>query len=147
MNPATASSGTTLSSTSPTNTIKPAHSDALRGDKAMGELQTMNQLSGSRIQKSHNLSAPVINGYDSSIAADNNLLEEFHRGSMYFGTENSSVITTQIGAVAHLPCTIHFLHGEGAVSTPEDYFFFCDAVSVTTRKSTFHPGLDGMRMR
>lgn len=34
---------------------------------------------------------------------------------MYFGTENSTVVTTQIGATAHVPCTVHHI-GEGVVS-------------------------------
>ncbi|XP_062131113.1 ecdysone-induced protein 74EF isoform X6 [Drosophila sulfurigaster albostrigata] len=33
---------------------------------------------------------------------------------MYFGTENSTVVTTQIGATAHVPCTVHHI-GEGVL--------------------------------
>lgn len=44
-----------------------------------------------------------------------NTLDEFYKEPMYFGTDNSTVITTQIGANAHLPCTIHHI-GEGVVS-------------------------------
>lgn len=34
---------------------------------------------------------------------------------MHFGTENSTVVTTQIGATAHIPCTVHHI-GDGVVS-------------------------------
>lgn len=44
-----------------------------------------------------------------------NQLEDIYNAPMYFGTENSTIITTQIGATAHLPCTIHHI-GEGVVS-------------------------------
>lgn len=44
-----------------------------------------------------------------------NTLDEYYKEPMYFGTENSTVITTQIGANAHLPCAIHNI-GEGVVS-------------------------------
>lgn len=46
---------------------------------------------------------------------DDNQLEDMYNAPMYFGTKNSTVITTQIGATAHLPCTIHYI-GEGVVS-------------------------------
>lgn len=46
---------------------------------------------------------------------EHNSLEELYKEPMYFGTENSSTITTQIGANAHLPCIIHHI-GEGVVS-------------------------------
>lgn len=39
---------------------------------------------------------------------------------MYFGTENSTVVTTQIGATAHVPCTVHHI-GEGVVSKYTHY--------------------------
>lgn len=45
---------------------------------------------------------------------DENYFELF-RTPMRFGTENHTVITTQIGATAHIPCTIHHI-GEGVVS-------------------------------
>lgn len=44
-----------------------------------------------------------------------NTLDEYYKEPMYFGTENSTTVTTQIGANAHLPCTIHHI-GEGVVS-------------------------------
>lgn len=40
--------------------------------------------------------------------------EDIYKSPMYFGTENSTVITTQIGATAHIPCTIHNI-GDGVV--------------------------------
>jgi hypothetical protein len=47
---------------------------------------------------------------------DDDLLELINsREPMYFGTENSTVVTTQIGATAHIPCTIHNI-GDGVVS-------------------------------
>lgn len=45
---------------------------------------------------------------------DHNSLVEY-KEPMYFGTENSTTITTQVGANAHLPCIIHHI-GEGVVS-------------------------------
>lgn len=48
---------------------------------------------------------------------EDNQLEDIYNAPMYFGTENSTRITTQIGATAHLPCTIHHI-GEGVVSFP-----------------------------
>lgn len=53
---------------------------------------------------------------------NNNMLEDIYKAPMYFGTENSTIITTQIGATAHLPCTIHHI-GEGVVSSLFKCFF------------------------
>lgn len=55
-------------------------------------------------------------GGDAKEHLDHNSLDELYKEPMYFGTENSTTITTQIGANAHLPCTIHHI-GEGVVST------------------------------
>lgn len=44
-----------------------------------------------------------------------NTLDEYYKEPMYFGTENSTTVNTQIGANAHLPCTVHHI-GEGVVS-------------------------------
>lgn len=44
-----------------------------------------------------------------------NTLDEYYREPMYFGTENSTTVNTQIGATAHLPCSVHNI-GEGVVS-------------------------------
>lgn len=51
---------------------------------------------------------------------EDNQLEDIYNAPMYFGTENSTRITTQIGATAHLPCTIHHI-GEGVVSVSFTY--------------------------
>lgn len=56
----------------------------------------------------------VSNDMSVSDSVDENLLELYNT-PMYFGTENSTVVTVQAGAVAHLPCTIHHI-GEGVVS-------------------------------
>lgn len=64
-------------------------------------------------------SATLIHDLDNNNTVDghfqHNTLDEFYKEPMYFGTENSTVITTQIGANAHLPCAIHNI-GEGVVS-------------------------------
>lgn len=51
----------------------------------------------------------------SGASLSDNLLEEFYRTPMFFGTENLTMVTTQVGATAFLPCRIHFI-GEGVVS-------------------------------
>lgn len=69
---------------------------------------------------------------------DENYFELF-RTPMRFGTENHTVITTQIGATAHIPCTIHHI-GEGVVSAfwefPINLFAFkiCGLWNVFFRK-------------
>lgn len=47
--------------------------------------------------------------------SDNMLLEEFYRTPMSFGTENLTLVTTQVGATAFLPCRVHYI-GDGVVS-------------------------------
>lgn len=54
---------------------------------------------------------------------NHNTLDEYYKEPMYFGTQNSTEITTQIGANAHLPCTIHHI-GEGVVSIQQHFFNF-----------------------
>lgn len=121
----TNSTSTSLTSGMVTNRISSSAtvsgpSVSLHSHKRNGDLVAMSQLSATEIQKSHNLSAPSIGGDDTSLA-DNNLLDEMHKGSMYFGTRNASEVTTQRGTTAYLPCSIHFLHGGGMVSTlPEE---------------------------
>lgn len=51
------------------------------------------------------------------------ILDDIYKTPMYFGTENSTVITTQIGATAHIPCTIHHI-GDGVVNIILLIFFF-----------------------
>lgn len=55
-----------------------------------------------------------------SDSVDDNLLDIYNT-PMHFGTKNSSEITVQAGAVAHLPCTVHQL-GEGVVSISQTFF-------------------------
>uniref|UniRef100_A0A1B0CZ17 Uncharacterized protein n=1 Tax=Phlebotomus papatasi TaxID=29031 RepID=A0A1B0CZ17_PHLPP len=55
---------------------------------------------------------------------DTNTLEEFFRQPMSFGTENLTLITTQVGATAHIPCVVHFI-GDGVVSTFFSIPFAC----------------------
>lgn len=58
---------------------------------------------------------PPLGQGNSDANLDHNSLDELYKEPMYFGTENSTTITTQIGANAHLPCVIHHI-GEGVVS-------------------------------
>lgn len=60
--------------------------------------------------------AKLVSNKDMSVSesVDENLLELYNM-PMFFGTENSTTVTVQAGAVAHLPCTIHHI-GEGVVS-------------------------------
>ncbi|KAH8306914.1 hypothetical protein KR044_000974 [Drosophila immigrans] len=53
---------------------------------------------------------------------------------MYFGTENSTVVTTQIGATAHVPCTVHHI-GEGVVSWIRKKDYHLLTVGLTTYSS------------
>lgn len=57
---------------------------------------------------------PVENHLEAGNGLDGSL--DLFGTPMYFGTENSTVVTTQIGATAHVPCTVHHI-GEGVVST------------------------------
>ncbi|XP_073811969.1 defective proboscis extension response 13 isoform X2 [Musca autumnalis] len=53
---------------------------------------------------------------------------------MYFGTENSTVITTQVGATALIPCTVHQI-GEGLVSWIRKKDYHLLTVGLTTYSS------------
>ncbi|XP_017839984.1 uncharacterized protein LOC108597779 isoform X2 [Drosophila busckii] len=53
---------------------------------------------------------------------------------MYFGTENSTLVTTQIGATAHVPCTVHHI-GEGVVSWIRKKDYHLLTVGLTTYSS------------
>uniref|UniRef100_A0A336KTQ7 CSON007914 protein n=1 Tax=Culicoides sonorensis TaxID=179676 RepID=A0A336KTQ7_CULSO len=70
-----------------------------------------------------------------SESVDESLLDLYNT-PMYFGTENSSVVTVQAGAVAHLPCTIHHI-GEGVVSwlRRKDETYHLLTVALTTYSS------------
>lgn len=43
-----------------------------------------------------------------------NVLEEFYRTPMSFGTDNLTMVTSQVGATAFLPCRVHYI-GDGVV--------------------------------
>ncbi|CAO1303561.1 unnamed protein product [Diamesa tonsa] len=64
---------------------------------------------------------------------DENYFELF-RTPMKFGTENSTIVTTQIGAIAHIPCTIHHI-GEGVVSWIRRKDYHLLTVGLTTYSS------------
>ncbi|XP_037924959.1 uncharacterized protein LOC119660463 isoform X2 [Hermetia illucens] len=74
----------------------------------------------------------------SSITEDNlnkeTAYEDIYKSPMYFGTENSTVITTQIGATAHIPCTIHNI-GDGVVSWIRRKDYHLLTVGLTTYSS------------
>lgn len=57
------------------------------------------------------------------VDADHNSLDGLFKEPMYFGTENSTTIMTQVGANAHLPCIVHHI-GEGVVSFAKFTHFF-----------------------
>lgn len=52
---------------------------------------------------------------------ENMQLESLYKSRMYFGTSNSTTITSQVGSTAHLPCTVHNI-GEGVVSK---FYLYC----------------------
>ncbi|XP_063698189.1 uncharacterized protein LOC134829122 [Culicoides brevitarsis] len=70
-----------------------------------------------------------------SESVDESLLDLYNT-PMYFGTENSTVVMVQAGAVAHLPCTIHHI-GEGVVSwlRRKDETYHLLTVALTTYSS------------
>lgn len=43
-------------------------------------------------------------------------LLKYYKTPMQFHTENSTVVTSQVGSTAHIPCRIHHI-GEGVVSS------------------------------
>ncbi|XP_046809989.1 zwei Ig domain protein zig-8-like [Lucilia cuprina] len=53
---------------------------------------------------------------------------------MYFGTENSTVVATQIGATAHIPCVVHHI-GECVVSWIRKKDYHLLTVGLTTYSS------------
>lgn len=69
----------------------------------------------------HSESSSKSNVLSISESVDESLLDLYNT-PMYFGTENSTVVTVQAGAVAHLPCTIHHI-GEGVVSEIHFLYF------------------------
>ncbi|XP_054737717.1 uncharacterized protein LOC129244126 [Anastrepha obliqua] len=70
----------------------------------------------------------------SSAEVSNAGLDEIYAAPMYFGTENSTVVTTQIGATAHIPCTVHHI-GDGVVSWIRKKDYHLLTVGLTTYSS------------
>ncbi|XP_012154852.1 ras guanine nucleotide exchange factor V [Ceratitis capitata] len=80
----------------------------------------------------HNSLADAAQG--SSAESMNGALDELYAAPMYFGTENSTVVTTQIGASAHIPCTVHHI-GDGVVSWIRKKDYHLLTVGLTTYSS------------
>lgn len=77
-----------------------------------------------------------------SESVDESLLDLYNT-PMYFGTENSTVVTVQAGAVAHLPCTIHHI-GEGVVRKTKTCINKTFTQNFTTNRC---PGCDARMKR
>ncbi|XP_067632630.1 uncharacterized protein dpr13 isoform X2 [Eurosta solidaginis] len=77
----------------------------------------------------HNSLDEVIQGS----SAESNL-DDIYAAPMYFGTENSTVVTTQIGATAHMPCTVHHI-GDSVVSWIRKKDYHLLTVGLTTYSS------------
>ncbi|XP_017461949.1 PREDICTED: uncharacterized protein LOC108355287 isoform X2 [Rhagoletis zephyria] len=80
----------------------------------------------------HNSLGEVAQG--SSAESANVGLDEIYAAPMYFGTENSTVVTTQIGATAHIPCSVHNI-GDGVVSWIRKKDYHLLTVGLTTYSS------------
>ncbi|XP_043644073.1 uncharacterized protein LOC122613767 [Drosophila teissieri] len=76
---------------------------------------------------------PVENHLEASNGIEGGM-ESLFGTPMYFGTENSTVVTTQIGATAHVPCTVHHI-GEGVVSWIRKKDYHLLTVGLTTYSS------------
>ncbi|KAH8277756.1 hypothetical protein KR018_005091 [Drosophila ironensis] len=76
---------------------------------------------------------PVENHLEATNGIDGGV-ESVFGTPMYFGTENSTVVTTQIGATAHVPCTVHHI-GEGVVSWIRKKDYHLLTVGLTTYSS------------
>ncbi|KAH8331703.1 hypothetical protein KR074_010186 [Drosophila pseudoananassae] len=76
---------------------------------------------------------PVENHLEAANGLDGGV-ESVFGTPMYFGTENSTVVTTQIGATAHVPCTVHHI-GEGVVSWIRKKDYHLLTVGLTTYSS------------
>ncbi|XP_017049962.1 uncharacterized protein LOC108094040 [Drosophila ficusphila] len=77
---------------------------------------------------------PVENHLEAGNGIEGGGLENLFGTPMYFGTENSTVVTTQIGATAHVPCTVHHI-GEGVVSWIRKKDYHLLTVGLTTYSS------------
>uniref|UniRef100_A0A182P5X6 Uncharacterized protein n=1 Tax=Anopheles epiroticus TaxID=199890 RepID=A0A182P5X6_9DIPT len=60
-------------------------------------------------------SGPGLSNYFEQ-GSDSEELLKYYKMPMQFGTENYTLVTSQIGSTAHVPCRIHHI-GEGVVST------------------------------
>ncbi|XP_055379824.1 myosin-G heavy chain [Condylostylus longicornis] len=119
------------------------------------ELSSSNKIYGESLV--NNISSPIDNALENSDSNNNNnnnlvnnnsnnvnkqqqqqtdasLLDEMYNTPMYFGTENNTVITTQIGATAHMPCAIHHI-GDGVVSWIRRKDYHLLTVGLTTYNS------------
>lgn len=63
-------------------------------------------------RKSNNL---LTHEKENFVTETDDMQDIYNYTPMYFGTVNSTVVATQIGATAHLPCIIHHI-GDGVVS-------------------------------
>ncbi|XP_031626478.1 uncharacterized protein LOC116342847 [Contarinia nasturtii] len=81
------------------------------------------------IHENDNSSSSNIDGH-----FNHNTLDEYYKEPMYFGTENSTTVNTQIGATAHLECKVHNI-GEGVVSWVRRRDFHLITVSLITYSS------------
>ncbi|XP_055608088.1 uncharacterized protein LOC129755561 [Uranotaenia lowii] len=61
-------------------------------------------------------------------------LLKYYKTPMEFGTENSTTVTSQVGATAHIPCRIHHI-GEGVVSWIRRKDYHLLTVGLTTYSS------------
>ncbi|XP_037717165.1 uncharacterized protein LOC119551736 [Drosophila subpulchrella] len=77
---------------------------------------------------------PVENHLEATNGIEGGLENHLFGTPMYFGTENSTVVTTQIGATAHVPCTVHHI-GEGVVSWIRKKDYHLLTVGLTTYSS------------
>ncbi|XP_052838534.1 uncharacterized protein LOC128253870 isoform X1 [Drosophila gunungcola] len=77
---------------------------------------------------------PVENHLEATNGIEGGGMESLFGTPMYFGTENSTVVTTQIGATAHVPCTVHHI-GEGVVSWIRKKDYHLLTVGLTTYSS------------
>ncbi|XP_037941093.1 uncharacterized protein LOC119674042 [Teleopsis dalmanni] len=71
---------------------------------------------------------------ENQLDASGESADVFNSAPMYFGTENSTVVSTQIGATAHIPCTVHHI-GDGVVSWIRKKDYHLLTVGLTTYSS------------
>ncbi|XP_002138418.3 uncharacterized protein dpr13 isoform X1 [Drosophila pseudoobscura] len=137
-------SGSSITSFDSTNLIDDKHQSQGQGPHASPEQHPQQHLQQhSRIQAKDTAGPyPIPMAGHRSEPAENNLeatngidgVESVFGSPMYFGTENSTVVTTQIGATAHVPCTVHHI-GEGVVSWIRKKDYHLLTVGLTTYSS------------